>query len=465
MKHLVNAVVILSCISIVLSCRKTSFINSPDASVSFSSDTLHFDTVFTTTGSVTQSVKIFNLNDQKLRISNLRISGGSTSAFKLNVDGTPGENFNDIELQPNDSIYVFVSATINPNSASLPFIVSDSILVNYNGNKRFIQLQAFGQNANFYRNRRITKDSTWKSDLPFVILGGVTIDSNVTLTIQKGCKIYSHADAPFIVNGSLKVNGEVGANARVTFDGDRLDPTYRDLPAGWPGIFFSESSTNNVLNYAVIRNAYQGIISILGISTVPKIILNQCIIDNVYDAGIVSVASSIKATNCLISNCGNNISIAGGGLYSFTHCTVATYSNLFIAHKNPVLYVSNGYQNQLGPILDARFTNCIFYGEGGIVENEVVIDKKGTPSASEFKVVFENVIYNNKVTDADSYFVKGIKNAPPLFDSIDVGRRTFNFHLRQNSPAVNAGITSTGVLTDLDGKLRDSKPDIGCFEY
>jgi hypothetical protein len=465
MKHLVKAAVILSCICIAVSCRKTSFINSSDASVTFSSDTLHFDTVFTTAGSVTQSVKIFNLNDQKLRIANIRLVGGASSAFKVNVDGTPGESFNNIELEPNDSIYVFVSATINPNSAGLPFVVSDSILVNYNGNKRFIQLQAFGQNANFYRHRRITKDSTWKSDLPFVILGGVTVDSNVTLTIQKGCKIYSHADAPFIVKGSLKVNGEAGANAGVSFNGDRLDPDYRDLPAGWPGIFFSESSNNNVLNYAIVKNAYQGIISILGISTIPKITLNQCVIDNVYDAGIISVASSIKATNCLISNCGSNISITGGGIYSFTHCTVATYGNLFISHKNPVLYVSNDYQNQLGPLLDARFINCIFYGEGGIAENEVVIDKKGTPSASEFKVVFENVLYKNKVNDADSYFVKPIKNQPPLFDSIDAGRRTFNFHLRQNSPAVNAGVTSTGVLTDLDGKLRDSKPDIGCFEY
>ncbi|MCW3109197.1 MAG: hypothetical protein JWQ09_3703, partial [Segetibacter sp.] len=307
MKYLLKAVAIFLFVFIAVSCSKTSFINSPDASVNFSSDTLHFDTVFTSTGSVTQSFKIFNLNDQKLRLSNVKLMGGATSAFKINVDGTPGVSFSGIELQPNDSMYVFVSVSINPNTANLPFIVQDSIRVNYNGNNRFIQLQAFGQNANFFRNRHITKDSTWKNDLPFVILGGVTIDSNVSLTIQKGCKIYSHADAPFVVNGSLKVNGEVADNSRVIFQGDRLDPDYRDLPAAWPGIFFSSSSSNNVLNYAVIKNAYQGIITELVVSASPKIILNQCIIDNIYDAGIISLASSITATNCLISNCGSNI--------------------------------------------------------------------------------------------------------------------------------------------------------------
>jgi hypothetical protein len=378
--------------------------------------------------------------------------GGGASAFKLNVDGTPGVNFSDIELEPNDSVYVFVSATINPNTANQPFIVQDSVLVNYNGNERFIQLQAFGQNANFFRNRHITKDSTWKNDLPFVILGGLTVDNNATLTIHNGC-----------VNGSLKINGEVTNNSGVIFRGDRLDPEYRDLPAAWPGIFFSSSSTNNVLNYAVIKNAYQGIITEQAASASPKLTLNQCIIDNIYDAGIISVASSIKATNCLISNCGSNINIAGGGSYAFTHCTVATYGNLFIAHKNPVLSVSNAYQNQTAP-LSAQFTNCIFYGENGLAENEILVDKKGSPTPADFKVVFQNVLYKNKADQPYATFNNAIRNQAPQFDTIDAGRRHFDFHLKSTSPAINAGLPAA-VPFDLDGKMRDPKPDLGSYEH
>lgn len=462
MKYLSDSVAIFLFVIIAFSCKKTSFIDSPDAATSFSADTLHFDTVFTTAGSVTQSFKIFNQNDRKLRLSQIKLMGGASSAYKINVDGTAGESFSDIELESNDSVYVFVSVTINPNTADLPFIVNDSILVNYNGNNKYVQLQAFGQNAHFLRSKRITKDSVWNNDIPFVILGSLSVDSNVTLTINKGCKIYCHANAPFIVNGTLRVTGEKYDSTRVTFSGDRLDPGYNDLPASWPGIYFTETSVNNVLTYAIIKNAYQGIIAGPASSFNTKITMNQCIFDNIYDAGIISVASSIKAVNCLISNCGSNILIAAGGNYSFDNCTVASYANIYIDHKNPVLSVTNAYENQTFA-LAAHFRNCIFYGEGGIVENEVIVDKKA--SADVFDVTFQNVLYKNKDDTADPLFTNSIKNQLPQFDSIDAGRQIFNFHLKSGSPAIDAGI-ATGVSIDLDGKTRGTLnlSDLGCYE-
>ncbi|WP_018617365.1 hypothetical protein [Segetibacter koreensis] len=458
-----KSIVVVLLILIVFSCRKISFINSPNASLSFSTDTLHFDTAFTTTGSVTQSFKIFNQNDQKLRLSQIQLIGGSASPFKINVDGTAGVNFSGVELEPGDSIYVFVSVTINPNTSNLPFVVTDSILVSYNGNNKYLQLQAYGQNAHFFRNKRITADTIWNNNLPFVILGGLSVDSNVTLTINKGCKIYTHADAPLVINGSLKVNGGVDDSTRVVFSGDRLDPVYRDLPAGWPGITFTTSSINNVLTYVIIKNAYQGIVTQSSVGDSPKITLNQCIIDNIYDAGIVSVASSIKAVNCLISNCGNNISIAGGGLYSFDFCTVASYATDYIDHKKPVLFLSNSYNENLVFALIAHFRNCIFYGDGGIVPNELIVDKKAT--AAPFDVAFENVLYKNKDDTIDSLFTNSIKNQLPEFDSIDAGRRIFNFRLKPTSPAINKGVF-TGNTIDLDGKMRGTLnlPDLGCYE-
>lgn len=462
MKYLQNGLTIFFITIIISSCKKTSFIDSPNASTGFSTDTLHFDTVFTTTGSITQSFKIFNQNDKKLRLSQIRLMGGTASPYKINVDGTAGDSFSDVELEPNDSVYVFVSVTINPNVANLPFIVRDSILVNYNGNSKYLQLEAFGQNANFFNNKRITTDSTWNNNLPFVILGNLSVDSNVTLTINKGCKIYCHANAPFIVNGTLQVKGEVYDSTRIIFSGDRLDPGYNELPGEWPGIFFTSSSINNVLAYAIIKNAYQGIITESARSFDPKITLNQCIIDNIYDAGIISLASSIKAVNCLVSNCGSNISLVGGD-YSFDHCTVASYSNLYLDHKNPVLFVTNAYdQNQTLP-LAAHFRNCIFYGEGGRVTNELVVDKK--ESSNPFAVTFQNVLYKNKDNTIDPLFTNSIKNQLPEFDSIDGGRRLFDFHLKPTSPAVNSG-TLTGVSIDLDGKPRGTAnlPDLGCYE-
>lgn len=447
------------------SCKKDSFITSQLAQLNITADTLKYDTVFTTTGSITKSFKIINENNQKLRLSKVKLMGGTTSAYKMNVDGAATNEINNLDIEANDSIYVFVSVTINPNAANLPFIVSDSILINYNGNNRYVQLQSYGQNANFLSNRLITGNVVWTNNLPYVILGSIRIDTTAMLTIQSGCRIYAHADAPFIVDGSLIVNGTQSNN--VTFTGDRLDADYKDLPASWPGIYFRGNSKNNVLSYAVVKNAYQAIVTEKpSINANPKLILHQCIVDNAYDAGIYCVNSSLQADNSLISNCGSNIILSYGGIYNFTHCTVAAFSNDYLTHKNPVLNVNN-FIEQTGAFLtadlNAVFRNSIFWGDNGIVTNEVTVNKQG---ANPFTVLFEKNIYRVLTDPVNSVLNGNIKNADPSFDSIDVNKRIFDFRITKNAfaPGINAGV-ATGFPKDLDNNNRNiGLPDLGCYE-
>ena len=376
----------------IISCKKEKLLTDANASLSITGDSLKFDTVFTSTGSITQYFTIVNPNKQKIQLSSVKLMGGTSSAFKINADGIAGPTINNIEIEASDSIYVFVLVTINPNTANLPFVINDSIQINWNGNTFYKQLEAWGQNAHFLRNKLIDVNTTWDNDLPYVILGGIQIDTNINLTINAGVKIYSHADAPFLVDGTLTINGT--KKDSVVFRGDRLDEDYRDFPGSWPGIYFRASSKDNDLTYTIIKNAYQGVVAEKPSgNTNPKVKLLQCIIDNIYDAGVLGVQSSITADNCLISNCGNNVAIALGGNYSFIHCTMATYSSLFINHKNPVVFASNALKqnNQLfTDNLTANFTNCIIWGEGGTTEDEVVIDKQGS---NTFNVKFDNVLY------------------------------------------------------------------------
>jgi hypothetical protein len=463
--RLAGVIGVLAGLILFSSCKKDSFITSSQALLSTSADTLKYDTVFTSTGSVTKSFKIFNNNDQKLRLSKVKLMGGASSAYKMNVDGLATTEASNIEIEANDSIYVFVSLTINPNAANLPFIVSDSILINYNGNDRYIQLQAFGQNANFLRNHVLTGSNTWNKTLPYVILGSLRIDNGATLTIPAGTRIYAHADAPIIVDGTLLVNGT--KTDSVVFAGDRLDPDYRDLPAGWPGIYFRENSRNNRLTYAVIKNAYQALVAEKPSPNAnPKLIISQCVVDNAYDAGILAVNSSIQADNSLISNCGNNISLSYGGNYSFTHCTVAAYSNLYLLHKNPVLFVSNAAIVNGAPVtsnLDASFRNCIFWGDEGIVTDEAVTYKE---AGSTFNVAFQNNLYRNGSDPANSTLSGNIKGIDPSFDSVDVFKRIFNFRITKNilAPGIDKGMV-TAFPFDLDNKPRNvNGPDMGCYE-
>ena len=455
----------ISILLIFFSCKKENFITSSDARVSFSADTLKYDTVFTTTGSISQSFKIFNNNDQKLRLSSVQLMGGSNSSFKINADGFTGPAVNNIEIEANDSVYVFVSVTINPNAINLPFVIRDSIEVTYNGINKLIQLEAWGQNARFFRNKRITTDETWNNGLPYVILGSLIIDPNKTLIINKGCRIFVHADAPIVVDGTLLVNGLKDSADRVYFRGDRLDEPYKDFPAGWPGIFFRSTSKDNVLNYAVINNAYQACALVdPSPNANPKLVLNECIIDNAYDAGIIAINSSVRARNCLISNCGKNVLLAKGGDYQFTHCTVVSISNSYIFHRDPVLFVSNFITVNNAPVvenLNAVFRNCIFWGENGTAENEVVVTKSGS---GVFNVNFDNNLWKVQTAPLNITSSQIINNQNPVFDSINVSKRVFNFRLKASSPALNKA-TNVGVTFDLDGKLRPvGIPDLGCYE-
>jgi hypothetical protein len=387
--------------------------------------------------------------------------GGSSSAFNINVDGIATTEATDLEINANDSLYVFVQVTIDPASGNLPFIVRDSIQISFNGNNRLVQLEAWGQNAHFFRNKEIIADETWSNDLPYVIQGYLYVAPNQMLSIEKGCRVYVHADAPVIIDGSLKVNGEKDTIDRVYFNGDRLDEPYKDFPASWPGIFFRTDSKDNVLNYAVIRNAYQAIaMENPSPNLKPKLVLNECVIDNSYDAGIIALNSSITATNCLVTNCGKNVALVKGGEYTFSHCTIASYSNIYIQHKDPVLFVSNSDGTNTAS-LTALFRNCIFWGEGGDVEDEVMVVKGSTDFVN-----FDYNLWKVKTPPQDITSAGIISNQDPQFDSINVSKNYYDFRLtKNNSPAVDAGTGST-VAVDLDGAVRPAglKPDLGCFE-
>src|SRR5258705_2834696 len=94
----------ISLVLIFFSCRKDSFITSPDARITITADTLKYDTVFVTAGSVYQTFKVINENNQKLRLSSVKLMGGSSSFFKMNVNGISGIQFNDLEINANYSL-------------------------------------------------------------------------------------------------------------------------------------------------------------------------------------------------------------------------------------------------------------------------------------------------------------------------------------------------------------------------
>lgn len=450
-----------ACIS---SCQKDTFNNSEDARIDLSADTLYFDTVFTSVGSVTQSFKIINPNNQKLKLSSIELAGGASSPFKININGVPANELSNEIIGANDSIYVFVQVFVNPDNSTAPFILEDSIGIRYNGIQRWMQLRAYGRNAIFLNNKKVTADTTWNDHLPIVITGQLVVDSNTTLNISKGTRIFVHATAPIIVNGTLKVGGST--SEPVVFSGDRTDAGYKDLPAAWPGIFLSSSSTDNELKAVVIKNAYQGlIVEDMADNGEPKVVISQTRIENIYDAGILAFRTSIRADNSLFANCGANIQIALGGDYSFVNCTIASYGNFYIPHTRPVVQVADYFEQAGANVtadLRASFVNCILWGDNGSVDDEISTAKKGNGA---FDLLFDHCIYKAKNEIPDAGFQDCLLNTLPLFDSIQSSKNIYDFHFLNHpeSPAINNG-KPVAFLFDLDGNDRKSPPDIGCYQ-
>lgn len=447
---------------LLAACSRKDFTTDGAVKLSLERDTLRFDTVFATTGSTTRFIKIFNNNSDGIRLQLVRLGGGAASPFKINVNGTVGPVINNLSVNAGDSAYLFATVTINPNAAAQPFVVRDSVALEYNGNTQWIQLEAYGQNARFLRNAVISGTQTWDNRLPYVLSGTFTVDTNATLTIGPGTRIYTNARTPILVHGSLQVLGTAGDSNQVQFRSDRLDAPYNDYPAGYPGIVFSAASKNNRVQFAQISNAYQAVV-VAGPNSGagPKLQLWETVIQNCYDAAVLAGGTSIDARNVVVRNSGKGVQLLAGGDYNFTHCTLASFGDAFITHKDPTLVINNGTTTG-GAALNALFTNCIIWGDSsGLVPNEVVINRTGSTA---FNVRFNAVLWRVKDAPAQATITAAINNQSPQFDSINISKRIYNLRLSAASPAINKGV-ATAVTFDADGKPRAvGVPDLGAYE-
>lgn len=450
---------------LIISCRKDLEIDtSPENKLSFSTDTVFFDTVFTSIGSTTRRFKIFNNSTSAIKISKVDLIEESAFAkYRLNVDGFSGNHLRDIEIPAKDSIFGFVEVTINPTSANLPFVISDSIQFETNGNRQKIDVVAYGQNARFYRDSIITGNVQWTNDLPYVIFGGILVDSLSKLSIDAGCKIYLHKDAIIYAKGTLEVNGTL--NDSVTFQGDRRELQYYNEPGQWSGIQFLPGSINNIINYACIKGSVFGVISgtlpVYGIQ--PEVKITNSIIKYSQVTGIFGIAGKVNAYNNLIFACGQyGILTQFGGDYEFIHNTIALTTFDFnrespaVAFTDYVKVNNTPFTNNLDVVFKANIVT-------GTEEDEYFVDVLNS-NTSNVSTEF------NMLKSKSNWSSTNFKNLDPLFldPSISLSNNfTENYRLKSNSPMkgkIPQLLTPPEILNDADGVLRQNPSSIGCYE-
>jgi hypothetical protein len=444
------------------SCRKQDRIDTdPSLRLLFSTDTVLFDTVFTSLGSVTKRLIVHNGNDHKVSIAQIRLAGGTASPYRINIDGDPGIVATDVAIPGHDSIFIFVRVTIDPSNENLPFVVSDSILFTLNGNIQDVELVAWGQNAHFLNQVTLQGSSVWDSIRPFVVYGHVRVDTASLLMIMPGSKIYFHKSSNLLVSrdATIKVYGNLQHPVR--FQGDRLDPFYRDLPGQWGGIVLESGSKENEINYAVIKNGSFGlVVDSIGSSPEPTLRLDNTIIRNMTSDAVYAISTSIISTNCVLVNCGGAaLWVEHGGSYDFRQLTIGNYWGSSV-RLSPSLYLSNYStdtfgQKTPGPLTKAFFGNCIIYGTE---PDELLLD---TLENIPFSSQFDHCLLRTTLTlDAPQAFIDCLKNEDPLFRDPGV----FDFSPDSLSPVIGYGIPM-GVPFDLNGIDRGNTPDLGAYQW
>ena len=131
------------------SCKKEQIPTDGSATLQFSNDTIIFDTIFSSVGSVTKQLMVYNNNDYDIT-TNIRLGGNSAGNFRMNVDGESGNNIQNVTIAANDSIFIFLEVTIDPNNANTPYIVSNSIIFTTGNKTQDVDLIAYGQDAYFH---------------------------------------------------------------------------------------------------------------------------------------------------------------------------------------------------------------------------------------------------------------------------------------------------------------------------
>lgn len=479
--------ILLSTTFLAVSCRKElKFSDNPSKNISLSTDTIAFDTVFTSVGSSTRVLMIYNNNSENLKINSIRLERGSSSPYSINVDGQAGTSFSDKEIYAKDSLYVFIKVTINPNDDNNPFFVEDRLIFSTNGNEKVVNLTAYGQNAHYIIGRKgifpdasghytnyyypvtndTLKDVHWTAEKPYVIYNVALIDSDGTLTIEPGTHVYFHGGSGLWAwsEGQLIVNGT--AENPVVFQGDRLESFYIDQPGQWDRIWLMEAREGHGhrIDHAIIRNGFIGLqIQRMLKDNMEPTYINNTIIENHTGMGVYANCYSIAMSNSLVNNCGNYcVALTGGGDYLFTHNTIANYWT-GSTRKAEALFFNNYYTNPTDGEtyvvpFECDMINSIIYGSRS---NEFGTDFY---PVSDTLYKFKNSLICTQRPKPEQLYESCVFNQAPNFKNT----AEFDFHLDTLSAAIgiaNPCYAIGDLQFDLDGVARGNRPDAGAYQY
>ncbi|WP_420457926.1 hypothetical protein [Neolewinella sp.] len=472
------------------------FLTGEAVNLRFELDTLSFDTVFTQRGSAVQLFLVYNDATDPIMIDRVAVAGRTGVTFNFNIDGTEGPEARDVVIWGKDSIFVFVTAEVDPTAPEniSPFIAEDELIFETGNFQESVVLQAFGQNALYLNGfnrgtffQPICRDGmfTLPVDLPTVIYGSMVIDSCV-VQVLAGSRLYFHGgiqkntellagsgifEDGFIYtlpNGSLQLLGT--AEDPVILSTDRLEEPYRESQGAYRGLIFGPLSKNNRIEYAELNNAIAGIT----VDSLAEVSIDNTVIAFTSGPALSTYQSDVTVRNSLLhSSSGNSVQVVKGGSLTLEHTTVASYSG----SDNVALFLLNDIpqcEDNCDPTpLTVRIRNSILSGFDG---SELAFgDVTGGSDPRFFDVRIENSV----VRTDENFLNAGLGGYPDFYtticrdcynlqfdDPLFVSVRQDSFQLDSLSVARDLSVFLPELPTDLVDYPRDTDtPDAGALEY
>ncbi|MBR6167956.1 MAG: hypothetical protein IKQ50_05965 [Paludibacteraceae bacterium] len=463
-----------------MGCREYQVSDDPTLRLSFSTDTLCFDTVFTAQGSATAQVMVYNRNASALIVDRVWLTDGK--AFFVNVDGEPQlDRLTNLQINGGDSAFVFIRVEIDPTGSNTPLLVTDQLHFHLaNGTTQQIELEAYGQDVTRIGKpgcKRTDKTTyTFTADKPYILYDTLVVGG--TMTIEAGATLYMHSGACIFALGDVDARGTL--DAPIVIRGDRLDNLFDSVPylyagGSWNGLYLQAEQPHTYdFQYVDILSGNIGLYCYSNcVSSLPVLRMNGCRIHNHALYGLVLINTGALVTNTEISNCASYCVYCAGGNHQFIHSTVASYFNYTSIRIQSVakedaaaVYIDN--LSKTGPQTVTSFYNSIITGflsnqlvvatpfdqfyPGTFVGNYLKTDTLRMPHAA-------NNVYWQKSDTAKVFVNDFYKYKEYIY---------YDFRLDSLSPAIGIGdsIVALPYPTDRNGINRaNTQPDAGCYQH
>ena len=460
MKRLVYiAAICVVAILALTACINDDYTTSTSDVLTFSTDTVTFDTVVTQQGTPTKQFVVYNRSSKQVRISSIKVLGNENGRFFINVDGVKGEVFHDVDIRGGDSIYVFVECKVNEATTEEPLEVTDKIEFITNGVTQHVVLKAWGQDVITIHGDTIHEDLHLTAERPYVIYDTLVVAPGVTLTIDPGTQLLFHKEALLRVYGRLIAVGE--PDKMIVMRGDRLDNVVGeisfDIMSGqWGGVVFGYGSYDNEMAYVLMKGSEIGMHCSSEDPSQRTLHMFNCILHNSSSSVLTTLNARIDAEGTEFSDAADGVVHFIGGNVHMVNCTFANYY-LFSAISEPIVNVWKDHVTEEVLPLTCYLDNCIIYGLASDI-NVGVLD--------DYDVYLRNCLLKSDGED-DAHFINCVWKGDPKFYTVREDY-IFDYRLHNESDAIARGDRSLcpeSARYDIYGNDRFARDGIDLGAY